>query len=396
MCGHIGCGACKAVVTNSPTGIPEIDGWLAPLFTLSKTYQTTIASLPDLASRWAKLVTLNVQHNLGVLKADASLQAVTPAIAFHGAIYDVNTGYISFLDGDAQTLPPTNIVQDVIALGGGYKTQDFAPGNITSLSRTVPFTKPYSSAPRIFVGLNGCELHYGSRIQLFSTFTNVTNTGFDVNVTTAGDTQISQSSFVWLEIPNEPAYAQFQTGTVSIGSVVTTATVTHIDQLVTFPNIYATPPTVVALPTGWDIDAGSSFKVSATQITTTGFTIHQEMQNGQQLRGGNVSWLAYPANSPIGLSSGVIGNTDPTTQMWEKKGTVTFPNAAPAGGLPCSATMCISSFGTGAGYNTMFSVFDGGSITATKGNYTMGKWAGGLTAIDATYVSWVPNPQLAS
>ena len=316
------------------------------------------------------------------------------AVTLHGAIYDVNTGYIKFLDGDAQKLPPASFVQDVIALGGEYKTQDIVSGNITSLSRTVPFTKSYTTAPRIFVGLAGCELHYGSRIQFFSTFTNITNTGFDVNVTAAGDTQITQSTFVWMEIPNEPAYAQFQTGAVSVGSSVTTAAVNHLDQPITFPNAYTTPPTVVVLPTGWDIDAASTFKVSATQITTTGFTIHQEMANGQQLRGGNVSWLAYPANSPIGLSSGVIGNTAPTTQNWEQKGTVTFAQPASAGGSPCLAMMGLSSFATSQSWNTMYSVFN--SVTATGGNWALGKWAGGLTTIDATYVSWVPNPQTGS
>jgi len=117
--------------------------------------------------------------------------------------------------------------------------------------------------------------------------------------------------------------------------------------------------------------------------------ISMKMTAGQQLRGGSISWLAYPKDNKLGFASGPIGNTLTTNPNSEARGTTTFPIAAASGGPPICAMSGLYKFSFTAGTHlSMFGVFE--SLNTTSGGYRMGKWNGTLNSIDTNYISWSP------
>jgi len=335
-------------------------------------------------------IKLNVQHNLSVLNADLSIAKSN--VTVYGAIYDVNNGLINFLSGTDLALPAPDRVQP---MGWGtFKTQDSTSGYQTSVTRTVSFTKAYSTPPRIFPGIFGMELQYGGgRPNFSSTFQNITQTGFDITVSTTGDCQFKESAFNWVEIPDELAYAAFQTGIWSTKlSIPTDVTNQCLFYQVTFPVPYASVPNVSAVPLGFDIEhpnVTTSVEVSSTQITMTGFLITIKMTPGQQIRAGSVSWLAYPKDNTLGISAGPVGNTVVINPGWNTQGTAQLVAPIPSG-QPTLVLPRIYKFSINPGdHLSMFSIAD--EPRTTKGfNYTFGKWNGYLNTLDASYIAWDP------
>jgi hypothetical protein len=350
-----------------------------------------ISNLPS-ANQGPALVKLNVQHNLSVLNADPSIAKAN--VSVYGAIYDVNNGLINFLSGSDLTLPSPDPIQP---LGWGtYMTQNFKSGAQTSVTQTVSLSKTYSTPPRIFPGIFGLELHYGTgRINFSSTFGNVTKTGFDFTATSTDGCTFNQSDFNWIEIPDELAYASVQTGIWSTQPNFPTGVANQcLLYQVTFPVPYASIPNVVAVPLGFDIEhptVAVSLEVSSSQVTTTGFLITISMTPGQQLRSGSVSWMAYPKDSKLGIATGPIGNSTIFTAGQNISGTAQLPSPI-ASGQACYALLRIYKFTINpSDYIRIWSNVDE-PRTVTAFNYTLGNGDGLLKTVDASYLAWNPAP----
>jgi hypothetical protein len=329
---------------------------------------------------------------VGLLKQDSGLKQLiaSNSLTIHPALYDVKSGLLSFLEGNDQIAPPTD---QAPAIGLQTFFENFTASPVTAFTHTCTYGQSWSTPPRLFLGAYGLELSYDSRINFSATIQNQTKTGFDIVLQSTGGTKIKQCALHWLEVPNQTAYDDFQIGTWS--TQVTMAADAMVQQLfeqVTFPTPYATPPSVVLAPTGFDIDGVSTFEALATNITTTGFLITLELTTGQQLRAGTVSWLAYPTQNSIGFASGPIGSVDTSKQDQTIK-QLTFPYAAPAGFGACNAFAAITKFSIPAGgLVSMITVMNPQSNGPKEGTCCIGKYSGVLESMDGVFMSWVPSP----
>lgn len=97
LCGHTGCGGCRAALGNAKVG--KIDTWLMPLRQLKLRHAEELEKL-EWAERWVRFSELNVMQGVEVLRENPDvIQAVKErGLTVHGVIYDLGTGLLRELD----------------------------------------------------------------------------------------------------------------------------------------------------------------------------------------------------------------------------------------------------------------------------------------------------------
>ena len=97
LCGHTGCGGCKASLGNEVVG--KIDTWLMPLRQLRLKHAEELEKL-DWEQRWTKFSELNVMNGVEVIRQNPDvIKAIkTRGLTVHGVIYDLGTGVLRELD----------------------------------------------------------------------------------------------------------------------------------------------------------------------------------------------------------------------------------------------------------------------------------------------------------
>jgi H-type lectin domain len=318
---------------------------------------------------------ISVQRSLSKLNKDplVSQRVAAGGLKVHGALYDVGTGLLKFLEGQEQIEPPLEAIPPPVAAlrTGSWRSQDVYQGGPTLIDYDIKFSQAHSAPPNIVLGLFGCELVFQGRVSWEGHVSNITTTGFHLTIQAAGNTQLFRTAWNWLEIPTDGTYNDFQTGVwgtnlVHSGAIPQQTT----SQLVVFPQPYTSPPAVVVWIKGFDSKAATSVVVSAypTNITTTGFVVHLD---GASLYGGSVSWAAYPSTTLSGVSSGTIkqspagGNTNET---------MVLPNSQ----NPAAIFTAISGISSFAFHPTNricgFTTWD--TMTTTGGTWRSGTWNG--------------------
>lgn len=91
LCGHTGCGGCKASLGNDKVG--KIDTWLMPLRQLRRRHAAELEKL-DWEARWVRFSELNVMNGVEVLRENPDVLAAVKerGLTVHGVIYDLGTG----------------------------------------------------------------------------------------------------------------------------------------------------------------------------------------------------------------------------------------------------------------------------------------------------------------
>jgi carbonic anhydrase len=99
VCGHYRCGGVAAAFGPA---VPEpLEGWVAPLRRLRRTWAAELDRLPDRDAQWRRLCELNVAAQVRTL---AALPTVAGAwgrgqpLALHGWIYDLQDGLLRDLE----------------------------------------------------------------------------------------------------------------------------------------------------------------------------------------------------------------------------------------------------------------------------------------------------------
>ncbi len=95
VCGHYGCGGVRAALAGVESGF--IQRWLEPLHDLSREHADVLASLPDEASRWARLCEMSVVSQVQELVSTPVVQAAWSAgnaVSVHGWIYSLRDGLL--------------------------------------------------------------------------------------------------------------------------------------------------------------------------------------------------------------------------------------------------------------------------------------------------------------
>lgn len=97
LCGHTGCGGCKASLQNSKVG--KIDTWLMPLRQLRLKHAAELEKLEGPA-QGTRMAELNVMNGVNVIRQNPDvIQAIKErGLTVHGVIYDLGTGLLRELD----------------------------------------------------------------------------------------------------------------------------------------------------------------------------------------------------------------------------------------------------------------------------------------------------------
>ena len=97
LCGHTGCGGCKASLGNAKVG--KIDTWLMPLRQLRLKHAEELRKLEG-AEQVKRISELNVMNGVEVLRQNPDVMKAVKekGLTVHGVIYDLGTGRLSELE----------------------------------------------------------------------------------------------------------------------------------------------------------------------------------------------------------------------------------------------------------------------------------------------------------
>ena len=103
LCGHTGCGGCKASLGNASVG--KIDTWLMPLRQLRLKHAPELEKLEG-AAQGTRMAELNVMNGVEVIRQNPEVIKARKerGVTVHGVIYDLGTGRLRELEipeGDA-------------------------------------------------------------------------------------------------------------------------------------------------------------------------------------------------------------------------------------------------------------------------------------------------------
>jgi carbonic anhydrase len=98
VCGHYGCGGCRAALSNTSLGL--IDNWIQPIKQTVKQHQQELDAISDPMERERRVIELHVIQQVRNLVKTAVVQKSinklgTPHV--HGWVYDLETGFIKDL-----------------------------------------------------------------------------------------------------------------------------------------------------------------------------------------------------------------------------------------------------------------------------------------------------------
>ncbi|KAK3052975.1 hypothetical protein LTR09_006039 [Extremus antarcticus] len=97
LCGHTGCGGCRAALGNERVG--KIDTWLMPLRQLRLKHAEELEGL-GWEERWKRFSELNVMQGVEVLRQNPDVIAAVRErrLTVHGVVYDLGTGVLRELE----------------------------------------------------------------------------------------------------------------------------------------------------------------------------------------------------------------------------------------------------------------------------------------------------------
>lgn len=180
----------------------------------------------------------------------------------------------------------------------------------TGLPKTaVPiyFEPPYAVAPILAFGLTAFDIHIDCNTEAKTYANNINRNWFHIYLFSSGGFVFDFASCSWLELdPNDTNFqsGRHRTNQENFGSSPPSSPPREI----TFSHAYSTPPHVLVwLSSLQACSAGHwSIKASASNVTTTGFTLHTTTPINTALV---AEWVAYPAGL-LGVVSGTFSTSD--------------------------------------------------------------------------------------
>ncbi|PIL35697.1 hypothetical protein GSI_02427 [Ganoderma sinense ZZ0214-1] len=162
-------------------------------------------------------------------------------------------------------------------------------------NKQILFPTTYGCPPQVAVGLNWLDVSKDANIRVTAFADNISASSADVHINTWSDTTLYSAGCTLFPVP--PGDLDFQVGQFS----------TQEDhpwqnpQLKTtrrfaFAREYASPPNVVVFLNQLDMAKGKNWRVTttATDVTTTGFTLHIDTWADTVLYSATAAWIAYP------------------------------------------------------------------------------------------------------
>ena len=195
-------------------------------------------------------------------------------------------------------------------------------------------SKTYASPPTLALGLNWLDIANNANIRVKTFADNIATASADIHINSWADTTLYSAGCTWLEVAaNDPDY--------QIGQFSTTddhpwdKPQKETSRNITFPRAYASPPKVIVWLNGLDMANDKNWRINATatNIATTGFTIHLDTWADTVMYSASAAWIAYPADK-ANVTSGTYNTQD--VRPWnnpriDNSGRVDFPAGALAG-----------------------------------------------------------------
>jgi carbonic anhydrase len=112
VCGHYGCGGVKTAMSDVSLGL--IDNWLVNIKEVIAKHEEELAQIPDEATRFSRLVELNVREQLVHLAATSIIQnnwKKDQIPVLHGWVFNIADGIIrQYYEMKPGTKAPTSLI----------------------------------------------------------------------------------------------------------------------------------------------------------------------------------------------------------------------------------------------------------------------------------------------
>lgn len=164
--------------------------------------------------------------------------------------------------------------------------------------------------PGIVVGLTLVDICNKTTVRVKGYASEIQLTGFKINLDSWSDTKLHGAACAWLEI--EADDLDFQYGSYhTIEHYHWSKTPSQNTRKITFKRAYSSAPQVVVWLNLFDLGPQVDWRVKtfATDVTTTGFTLHIDTWSDTKLMWTMASWMAYPTDRP-GVASGSFSTRD--------------------------------------------------------------------------------------
>ncbi|RPB11691.1 hypothetical protein P167DRAFT_606348 [Morchella conica CCBAS932] len=232
-----------------------------------------------------------------------------------------------------------------------FNTKNVRPDTVPveKTSKQVTFAKSYKAPPSMAIGLYALDVAIGDTTRISAFISNLENDSFDVNI---DGNPVNSGGCIWLEI--EPDHQDFQCGRYSTleDHPWSTSEATH-ERRISFVRPYDEPPEVVVWLSAFNMHPEKNWRVKsfASDVTTTGFTIHIETWGDSELFAAAASWIAYPREK-ADICSGSFSTMD--VRSWDN------PRPNTSGPVEFAADMFSTTPRVVLGINSLDAGCDGG------------------------------------
>ncbi|KAI5836755.1 hypothetical protein DFP73DRAFT_346555 [Morchella snyderi] len=207
----------------------------------------------------------------------------------------------------AQLKPTTREVRKLLELVniGSFHTDEVRPRNRPELqaSKEITFETPYPERPSsVLLGLTDIDIGNWECVRIQSHTSDIRNDGFKVHLDTWEARNLHGCGCSWLGVAaGNDHYLQF--GRVALDQPWMTV-MERFTRQIAFEHEYPFPPVVVVWLSALAMGKTRNWRVKtyASQVTTSGFTLHIDTWAGSHLYGAESTWLAYPTDTPRILS----------------------------------------------------------------------------------------------
>ena len=170
----------------------------------------------------------------------------------------------------------------------------------------IKYPAQYPNPPAILLGLNSLEIDRCANVRVRTSAEDIHEHIFGAHIRSWDNTRLYSAGCTWLAVPR--GHPSFQFGTFHTEQDHIAWNVRHLtSRKIVFGRPYETPPKIVVWLNALDLcrDHNERVMAFATDITTTGFTVHINSWDDTRLFGAGISWFAYPEGFP-GICSGSL------------------------------------------------------------------------------------------
>jgi hypothetical protein len=182
-----------------------------------------------------------------------------------------------------------------------FYSTEFRPWDKPQLQNNKYFTfeQPYSSAPKVPLGINEMDMDYRTNIRLVAHASEISKNGFRAHVDSQADTILYSGGCTWLEIA--PGDTDIQWGNFNTMEVRSwDDPQMKASKVITYARPFSSSPNIVVWLYSLDMKKSHNWRLTAyvSEITATSFRIHIDTWGDSVLYSAGATWIAYSGDNP--------------------------------------------------------------------------------------------------